>query len=119
MIAETTKRCPHCKRLKPAAAFHSDRSKRDGLGSWCRHCNSMARSKSAVPEAPDLYEYAPLPEPPAAPALLVDYAARRTLTVTADAVTETPFADYRSGAPSPKTLAMLKERGWLVIEVRE
>lgn len=32
------KKCPRCGKLKPAAAFGADASKKSGLRSWCKEC---------------------------------------------------------------------------------
>ena len=39
------KRCPNCGQAKPESEFYRDRSKRDGLCSWCRECKDDAKKK--------------------------------------------------------------------------
>ena len=34
-----TKRCSHCKEIKPTSEFHKNRSTSDGLSGWCKSCN--------------------------------------------------------------------------------
>lgn len=37
------KRCSHCERSLPNAAFNKDRSHADGMASWCRECIHAAK----------------------------------------------------------------------------
>jgi len=37
-----SKICPHCKEKKSFGQFHTDKSKRSGLSSWCKKCQSNA-----------------------------------------------------------------------------
>jgi hypothetical protein len=39
------KRCRICKERKPVDAFYRDRSRRDGLQSYCKECNSAIEKK--------------------------------------------------------------------------
>lgn len=36
------KRCPKCEKVKPKAKFHPDRTKKDGLSSYCKKCKLKA-----------------------------------------------------------------------------
>lgn len=38
-ITVTEKRCTKCGETKPAAGFHRNRTRRDGLGLWCKECH--------------------------------------------------------------------------------
>lgn len=41
-LPEPTKRCSRCKVVKPASAFHRDRTRSDGIQNYCRDCNNTA-----------------------------------------------------------------------------
>jgi 5-methylcytosine-specific restriction endonuclease McrA len=38
----TSKRCRKCGEIKPSGAFNNDKSKKDGLASYCKSCNTEA-----------------------------------------------------------------------------
>lgn len=42
---DTTKRCPHCKTLKPFSEFYKDKSRKDGLYSHCKACSILSVAK--------------------------------------------------------------------------
>jgi hypothetical protein len=39
------KRCPSCDRRKPSAAFHRNRSRKDGLATYCRPCEKRRSAR--------------------------------------------------------------------------
>jgi hypothetical protein len=47
-VRTATKRCRRCKRLKPLAAFGSDRTKPDGRSIYCRACASAQSRETAA-----------------------------------------------------------------------
>lgn len=51
-LPEPTKRCSCCRLVKPASEFHRDRTRADGLQSYCRDCNN-SRAKRFHAENPD------------------------------------------------------------------
>ena len=38
ILTKRTKRCPKCEEIKPKSDFHKDKSKKDGLCSYCKSC---------------------------------------------------------------------------------
>lgn len=40
-VAVETKECCRCKEAKPVSKFHKRRNQRDGLGYWCKDCESL------------------------------------------------------------------------------
>jgi hypothetical protein len=89
-----TKECSACWRVRPAAAYHRDRSKPYGLASQCRDCRRDAR-EPAVPAVAAPYAVAvPDPEETAEAELLqaalavvrADAALARAVQVQAEAI---------------------------------
>ncbi len=45
-ITITTKKCGHCREIKPLNEFHMDKSTATGRSSWCKQCSSTCRGKT-------------------------------------------------------------------------
>jgi 5-methylcytosine-specific restriction endonuclease McrA len=65
MDDSTTKTCPRCKTPKPLSDFRNDKSRADGLFSWCRDCchaNDRSETRKAQKRERQNERYATEPE---------------------------------------------------------
>jgi len=49
MANEQKKRCSGCNELKPTSEYFKDKSTKDGLKKWCKHCHKVAAATGVSP----------------------------------------------------------------------
>ena len=56
IITKRTKQCSKCEEIKPKSDFHNDKSREDGLQSYCKPCkNGYRKANKQSPEASKEY----------------------------------------------------------------